>query len=92
MYYYYFSQIAVPKAALNILILVAIFSHDCCNLEDKATVEEHRHRYLLLLFECLCQSEGVLGACNVACKLHGVVHHLDRICQVMGQKMVNVKE
>ena len=91
-FFEYFSLICVPKPAINLIILVVVFSHDNCNLEDKKSVEEHRCRYLLLLFECLSQTEGVLGACNIAYKLHGVLRDLDRICQLLGQKMVNEKE
>ena len=82
------SKVGVPKAAINILILVAIFYHDICELEDTKAFEENRLHYLLLLFVCLCQSEGVLRACNIASKLNRVIQDLDRICQLLGQKMV----
>ena len=71
---------------------MVILSHDNCNLKNKKTVEDHRCRYLLLLFEFLSQTEGVLGACNIAYELHGVLHDLDRICQLLGQKMLCAKE
>ena len=83
-----FSKVGVHKAAINILILVSIFNHDICDLEDKKIVHDHRLHYLLLLFECLCQSEGVSGACNIASKLNRGMQDLDRICQLLGQKMV----
>merc|ERR1711892_1435645 len=91
-FFEYFSLIGVTKSALNLLIIAVIFSFDNCNLQDKKTVEGHRHHYLLLVFDCLSQTEGVLGACSIASKLHGMVHDLERICQLIGQKMVNVKD
>ena len=91
-FFEYFSLLGITKSALNLLILVVTFSHDNCNLEDKKTVEGLRSFHLLLLFECLSQTEGVLGSCSLASKLHGMVHDLERICQLMGQKMVSVKD
>ena len=88
----YFSAIGVPKNALFVLAVVVVFCHDCCDIENKDTVEEMRRRYLIILFECVSQSEGVLGACKIALKLHTAIHHLNRICQLFAQKFVTVKE
>ena len=88
----YFSLIGVPKPALLVLAAAVVFTHDCCDLGDKARVEEMRRRHLILLFECLAQSEGVLGACKIALKLHTAIHHLNRICQLFAQKFVTVQE
>lgn len=88
----FFSHISIPVPALQILTLVVLFTHDCCDLKDQPKVESKRRRYLFLLFESLCNTEGVLGACNVASRLHGALNDLNRICQLLGQKFVNVKE
>ena len=88
----YFTQIGVPKSALNVLAVAVIFTHDCCDIENKVKVEEMRRRYLIILFECLATSDGVLGACKIALKLHNAIHHLNRICQLFAQKFVTVQE
>ena len=88
----YFAQIGVPKSALFVLAVAVIFTHDCCDIEDKVKVEEMRRRYLIILFECLATSDGVLGACKIALKLHNAIHHLNRICQLFAQKFVTVQE
>ena len=88
----YFAQIGVPKSALYVLAVAVIFTHDCCDIEDKVKVEEMRRRYLIILFECLATSDGVLGACKIALKLHNAIHHLNRICQLFAQKFVTVQE
>lgn len=89
-FFEYFSQIGLTKQAINLLIVVLIFIHDNLNLEDKKTVEDHRSYYLLLLYDCLSQTEGVLGACNIAAKLHTSLHTLHRLCQILGQRMVSI--
>ena len=88
----YFSHLGVPSSAMHLLSLVVIFTHDCCDLEAAARVEERRRHHLFLLFECLVHSEGVLGACNVAARLHGAINDLNRICQLLGQKFVTVRD
>jgi len=88
----YFSHIGVPKNALQVLSVAVIFSHDCCDIENKEQMEGMRRRYLILLFECLSNSEGILGACNMGLRLHTAIHHLNRICQLLAQKFCNVKE
>ena len=88
----YFYLIGVPKSALSILAIVAVFCHDCCDIENKDRVEQLRRRNLVILYECLSQTEGVLGACKIGLKLHQAVHHLNRICQLLAQKFVGVKE
>ena len=88
----YFSQIGVPRQALFVLSLAVVFNHDCCDIEDRVKVEDMRRRYLIILYECLTHSEGVLGACKIALKLHTAIHHLNRICQLFAQKFVTVKE
>ena len=88
----YFAQIGVPKSALFVLAVAVIFTHDCCDIENKVKVEEMRRRYLIILFECLATSDGVLGACKIALKLHNAIHHLNRICQLFAQKFVTVQE
>ena len=88
----YFSLIAVPKNALFVLAVAVVFSHDCCDIENKVKIEQMRRRYLIILFECVSQSEGVLGACKIALKLHSAIHHLNRICQLFAQKFVTVQE
>ena len=88
----YFAQIGVPKSALYVLAVAVIFTHDCCDIENKVKVEQMRRRYLIILFECLATSEGVLGACKIALKLHNAIHHLNRICQLFAQKFVTVQE
>ena len=88
----YFSQIGVPKCALFVLAVAVVFTHDCCDIENKVKVEEMRRRYLIILFECLATSDGVLGACKIALKLHNAIHHLNRICQLFAQKFVTLQE
>jgi len=88
----YFSHLGIPASAMHLLSLVVIFTHDCCDLEETARVEERRRHHLFLLFECLCHSEGVLGACNVASRLHSAINDLNRICQLLGQKFVTVHD
>ena len=88
----YFSHLGIPSSAMHLLSLVVIFTHDCCDLEAAARVEERRRHHLFLLFECLCHSEGVLGACNVAARLHSAINDLNRICQLLGQKFVSVRD
>ena len=88
----YFSHLGVPSSAMHLLSLVVIFTHDCCDLEAAARVEERRRHHLFLLFECLVHSEGVLGACNVAARLHSAINDLNRICQLLGQKFVTVRD
>ena len=89
-FFEYFSQIGLTKQAINLLIVVLIFSQDNLNLEDKKTVDYYRSHYLLLLYDCLSQTEGVLGACNVAAKLHTSLHTLHRLCQILAQRMVSI--
>ena len=88
----YFSHLGIPSSAMHLLALVVIFTHDCCDLEAAARVEERRRHHLFLLYECLCHSEGVLGACNVAARLHSAINDLNRICQLLGQKFVSVRD
>ena len=88
----YFSQIGVPKNALFVLAVAVVYTHDCCDVDNRSKIEEMRRRYLIIMFECLSQSEGVLGACKIALKLHTAIHHLNRICQLFAQKFVSVKE
>ena len=88
----YFSHIGVPKEALHLLAVSVIFSHDCCDVENREKLEQIRRRYLILLFECLSHSEGILGACNMGLRLHTAIHHLNRICQVLMQKFVTLME
>ena len=91
-YFEYFSQIGVPREALPILSFVVVFSHECCDVENRDKVEDIRRRYLIFLFECIAHSEGILGACNMGLRLHTAVHHLSRICQLLMQKFVNVQD
>ena len=88
----YFYLIGVPKPSLYILALVAVFCHDCCDIENKDKVEQLRRRNLIFLFECISQTEGILASCKIALKLHQALHHLNRICQLIAQKFVSVKE
>jgi len=87
-FFEHFSLIGMTRQAINLLIVVLIFSQDNCNLEDKKSVEYHRSHYLLLLYDCLSQTEGVVGACNIAAKLHTSLHTLHWLCQILGQRMV----
>ena len=91
-YFDYFSHIGVNTAATNLLAISVIFSHDCCDVENRERLEQIRRHYLILLFESLCHSEGILGACNIGLRLHTAIHHLSRICQLMMQKFVTVQE
>ena len=91
-YFDYFSHIGVNTAATNLLAISVIFSHDCCDVENRERLEQIRRHYLILLFECLSHSEGILGACNMGLRLHTAIHHLSRICQLMMQKFVTVQE
>ena len=88
----YFSQIGVPKSSMHLLAFAVMFSHDCCDIENKEKVEGLKIRYLIILFETITQSEGILGACNIALKLHTAIHHLNRICQLLTQKFIYVHE
>jgi len=88
----YFSHLGIPASAMHLLALVVVFTHDCCDLERTVKVEERRRHHLFLLYESLCHSEGVLGACNIAARLHGAINDLNRICQLLGQKFVSVHD
>jgi len=88
----YFSHLGIPASAMHLLALVVVFTHDCCDLESTVKVEERRRHHLFLLYESLCHSEGVLGACNIAARLHGAINDLNRICQLLGQKFVSVHD
>ena len=88
----YFFLIGVPKSALLILALVAVFCHDCCDIENKDRVETLRRRNLIILYECISQTQGILGTCKIGLKLHQALHHLNRICQLLAQKFISVKE
>ena len=91
-YYQYLSHIGPPTAAVNILAVSTIFSPDYCTLDSRQIIEEIRRRYLILLFECLSYSEGVVGACKMGLRLHTAIQHITRICQQMMQKFVTVQE
>ena len=71
----YFSQIGFPKEALHLLATSVTFSHDCCDVENREKLEKIRRQYLILLFECISHSEGILGACNMGLRLHTAIHH-----------------
>ena len=91
-FFVYFSHIEVPKEALCLLATSVIFSHDCCDVENREKLEKIRRRYLILLFECISHSEGILAACNMGLRLHTAIHHLNRICQLLTQKFVSIQE
>lgn len=88
----YFSSLGLPRNALFVLSIVVTFCHDCCDIENKEGIENIRRRYLIILYECIQQTEGVLGACKIALKLHNAIHHLNRICQLFSQKFVTVND
>ena len=85
-----FAKLDTPRFTANLMIFIAMFSSEFCSLEDKESVAEARSRYTQLLYECLCQTIGVRRACTIASKLHVMMQNLDRICQILGQKFVNV--
>lgn len=85
-----FSKLDVPRSVVNLLIFVAMFSSEFCVLEDKEAVMEARTRYIHLVYESLCHNVGVRRSCTLASKLHLLLQNLDRICQILGQKFVNV--
>ena len=85
-----FSKLELPRSAANLLVLVAVFNSEFCVLEDAEAVAEARLKYVHLLYECLCQSVGIRKACTLASKLHALLQNLDRLCQILGQKFVNV--
>ena len=85
-----FSKLDLPRAAVNLLILITMFNPEFCQLEDREAVTDSRLRYTLLLYEILCHKVGVRKACTLASNLHTIIQNLDRICQIMGQKFVNV--
>ena len=85
-----FSKLEIPRCAANLMIFIAMFSSEFCDLEDRDAVTEARTSYIQLLYECLCQTIGVRKSCTVASKLHVMMQNLDRICQILGQKFVNV--
>ena len=67
-FFEYFYLIGVPKSALLILALVAVFCHDCCDIENKDRVETLRRRNLIILYECISQTQGILGTCKIGLK------------------------
>lgn len=85
-----FSKLSIPRPAVNLLILITMFSPEFCQLEERDAVTDCRLRYILLLYEVLCHKVGVRAACNLASNLHALIQNLDRICQILGQKFVNV--
>ena len=88
----YFSHIGVPKEALYLLATSVVFSHDCCDVENREKLKKIRRRYLILLFQCISHSEGILGACNMGLRLHTAIYHLNRIYQLLTQKFVSIQE
>merc|ERR1712079_542055 len=78
-----FSKLEIPRCAANLMIFIAMFSSEFCDLEDRDAVTEARTSYIQLLYECLCQTIGVRKSCTVASKLHVMMQNLDRICQIL---------
>ena len=85
-----FAKLDIPRSVVNLLIFVSMFSSEFCVLEDKEAVTEARTRYIHLVYDSLCHNVGVRKSCTLASKLHLLLQNLDRICQILGQKFVNV--
>merc|ERR1712241_1110890 len=81
-----FSKLNIPKAAVNLLMLITMFNTEYCQVEAVEAVTESRQRYSQLLYECLSAKLGVRRACNLASQLHATIQNTDRICQILGQK------
>jgi len=79
-----------PDLKDEVARLTKFFNSEFCVLEDTEAVAEARLKYVHLLYECLCQSVGIRKACTLASKLHALLQNLDRLCQILGQKFVNV--
>ncbi|XP_023340073.1 uncharacterized protein LOC111710241 [Eurytemora carolleeae] len=88
----YFSQIGLPRPSLYLLLLVVVFNQDCVDVKNKEDVESTRKYFLFSLFESLVASEGVLGACSIAARLHTALNDLNRIAHILGQKFIDVEE
>jgi len=88
----HFSQIQLPRKSLYILLHVVFFNQDCTEVKNKDDIENCRKYYLFCLFETLVASEGVLGACSIAARLHTALNELNRIAQILGQKFMDVEE
>jgi len=84
------NKLELPKCITNLLVFVSMFNPEFCVLEDKEAVLEARAKYIELVYECMCHSVGVRRSCTLAAKLHQILQNLDRICQILGQKFVNV--
>jgi len=91
-FYDYFFQIGLPRPALYILIFVTVFNQNFAETKNKDEIEDCRKYYLFALFENLAVSEGVLGACSMAARLHSSLNDLTRIAQVLGQKFIDIEE
>ena len=85
-----FSKLDIPRAAVNLLMLITMFNTEYCQVEAVEAVAETRQRYIQLLYECLAAKLGVRRACNLASQLHATIQNTDRICQILGQKFVSV--
>ena len=83
-----FSKLDLPRAAVNLLVLIAMSNPEFCQLKEREAVGDWRTRYILLLYEVLCHKVGVRRACYLASILHN--QNLERISQMMGQKFVSV--